>query len=57
MKRCVAICRGRALLEASGGITLANAARVAKTGVDAISLGCLTHSAPAADLSLEFLDA
>jgi nicotinate-nucleotide pyrophosphorylase (carboxylating) len=55
MKRCVAICRGRALLEASGGITLANAARVARTGVDAISLGCLTHSAPAADLSLEFL--
>ena len=35
------------------GITLENVAAVAATGVDAISLGCLTHSAPAADLSLE----
>lgn len=53
LKRCVAICRGRAKLEASGGITLANARAIAATGVHAISLGCLTHSAPAADLSLE----
>jgi nicotinate-nucleotide pyrophosphorylase (carboxylating) len=40
-------------LEASGGITLQNAAEVAATGVDFISVGALTHSAPALDLSLE----
>jgi nicotinate-nucleotide pyrophosphorylase (carboxylating) len=44
---------GRVNLEASGGITLENVAAVAATGVQAISLGCLTHSAPAVDLSLE----
>jgi nicotinate-nucleotide pyrophosphorylase (carboxylating) len=43
---------GRAELEASGGITLANLREVAETGVDYISLGALTHSAPALDLSL-----
>lgn len=53
LRRCVEICAGRSRLEASGGITLANVEEIAKTGVDAISLGCLTHSAPAADLSLE----
>jgi nicotinate-nucleotide pyrophosphorylase (carboxylating) len=41
-----------ATLEASGGITLANVAEVAATGVDYISIGALTHSAPALDLSL-----
>jgi nicotinate-nucleotide pyrophosphorylase (carboxylating) len=56
IRRCVRICHGRARLEASGGITLENIRDVAATGVDAISLGCLTHSAPAADLSLEFTD-
>ena len=40
-------------LEASGGITFENVEDVARTGVDAISLGCLTHSAPSSDLSLE----
>lgn len=54
LRRFVAIATGRCKLEASGGITLDNVAAVAATGVDAISLGCLTHSAPAADLSLEF---
>jgi nicotinate-nucleotide pyrophosphorylase (carboxylating) len=44
---------GRVKLEASGGITLQNVAAVAASGVQAISLGCLTHSAPAVDLSLE----
>jgi nicotinate-nucleotide pyrophosphorylase (carboxylating) len=39
-------------LEASGGITLANAAEIAATGVDFISVGALTHSAPALDVSL-----
>jgi nicotinate-nucleotide pyrophosphorylase (carboxylating) len=42
----------RAELEASGGVTLATVAEVAATGVDAISIGALTHSAPALDLSL-----
>lgn len=40
-------------LEASGGVTLENVRAVARTGVDRISVGALTHSAPAADLSLE----
>ena len=53
LARCVRLCDGRCKLEASGGITLDNAEDVARTGVDAISLGRLTHSAPAADLSLE----
>jgi nicotinate-nucleotide pyrophosphorylase (carboxylating) len=42
----------RAALEASGGITLENVAAVAATGVDFISIGALTHSAPALDLSM-----
>jgi nicotinate-nucleotide pyrophosphorylase (carboxylating) len=46
---------GRARLEASGGITLANLAEVARTGVDYVSLGALTHSAGALDFSLEVL--
>ena len=54
MRECVAITAGRAKLEASGGITLERAAEVAATGVDAISLGCLTHSAKAVDLTLEW---
>lgn len=44
---------GRALLEASGGIDLANVRAVAESGVQRISIGALTHSAPAADLALE----
>jgi nicotinate-nucleotide pyrophosphorylase (carboxylating) len=43
---------GRAILEASGGITLANVAAIAATGVDIISIGALTHSAPAVDLHM-----
>ncbi|MBO7721740.1 MAG: carboxylating nicotinate-nucleotide diphosphorylase [Kiritimatiellae bacterium] len=54
MKRCVAMCRGRVKTEASGGITLATARKVAATGVTAISLGCLTHSAGSIDLTLEW---
>jgi nicotinate-nucleotide pyrophosphorylase (carboxylating) len=46
--------RGRALLEASGGITLARVAELARAGVDAISVGALTHSVPAADVGLDF---
>jgi nicotinate-nucleotide pyrophosphorylase (carboxylating) len=49
----VAQTAGRARLEASGGITLDNLADVARTGVDFVSLGALTHSAGALDFSLE----
>jgi nicotinate-nucleotide pyrophosphorylase (carboxylating) len=41
-------------LEASGGITLGNVSAYAVTGIQAISVGSLTHSAPAADLALDF---
>lgn len=47
--------RGRALLEASGGITLERVTELAKAGVDAISVGALTHSTPAADIGLDFV--
>jgi nicotinate-nucleotide pyrophosphorylase (carboxylating) len=53
MRRAVEITAGRAKLEASGGMTLDGAVAAAKTGVDRISVGALTHSAPALDLSLE----
>ena len=56
MARCVELCRGKCKVEASGGITLDNVEEVARTGVNAISIGALTHSARAADFSLEFLD-
>lgn len=48
----VQLVAGRALLEASGGVTLTDLREVAQTGVDFISLGALTHSAPALDLSM-----
>jgi nicotinate-nucleotide pyrophosphorylase (carboxylating) len=50
--RDAAAAEPRAELEASGGITLANAAAIAATGVDFISVGALTHSAPALDVSM-----
>jgi nicotinate-nucleotide pyrophosphorylase (carboxylating) len=55
MRQAVVRTRGRARLEASGGITLANLNEVARTGVDFISLGALTHSAGVLDFSLEVL--
>ena len=54
MKECVQLVDGRAILEASGRITLANVREVADTGVNWISVGALTHSAPALDLALDF---
>jgi len=54
---CVETAAGRALLEASGGVTLDNVREIAATGVDFISVGRLTHSAPALDISLEIGDA
>jgi nicotinate-nucleotide pyrophosphorylase (carboxylating) len=47
--------RSQILLEASGGITLDNVLQAAQTGVDRISIGALTHSAPVLDLSMEFV--
>jgi nicotinate-nucleotide pyrophosphorylase (carboxylating) len=55
MRRAVEITAGRAKLEASGGMTLEGAVAAAKAGVDRISVGALTHSAPALDLSLEVI--
>jgi nicotinate-nucleotide pyrophosphorylase (carboxylating) len=52
LRRAVELSSGRAELEASGGITLENVRAVAETGVDYISVGALTHSAPALDVSL-----
>ena len=49
----VAKCRGRAKTEISGGVTLARIPELAATGADYVSIGALTHSAPAADLSFE----
>ena len=46
-------CRGRAKTEISGGVTLARMSDLAATGADYVSIGALTHSAPAADLSFE----
>lgn len=52
MKQAVELARGRAALEASGNVTVRNVRQIAETGVDYISVGALTHSAPALDLSL-----
>jgi nicotinate-nucleotide pyrophosphorylase (carboxylating) len=53
IRRAVTLVAGRARLEASGGVTLESARALAETGVDFISVGALTHSAPALDLSME----
>ncbi len=53
MRRAVKMLRGVALIEASGKITLDTVRAVAETGVDFISVGAITHSAPALDISLE----
>jgi nicotinate-nucleotide pyrophosphorylase (carboxylating) len=50
----VAFNQGRALLEASGGITLERITKLAELGVDVISVGALTHSAPAVDIGLDW---
>ncbi len=56
MRDAVAVAAGRAALEASGGITLANVREIAETGVDRISIGSLTKDVKAADLSMRFDD-
>ncbi len=54
MRQAVALSAGRAYLEASGNVTLANVREIAETGVDYISIGALTHSAKALDVSLDW---
>ena len=56
MAEAVRVVDGRTLTEASGGITLENVREVAATGVDRISVGALTHSVTAVDISLELRD-
>jgi len=53
MAEAVTVARGRVLLEASGNMTLERLPRVAATGVDFVSMGAITHSAKAVDISLE----
>jgi nicotinate-nucleotide pyrophosphorylase (carboxylating) len=53
MREAVAIGKGKVKFEASGGINLRNVRQIAATGVDYVSIGALTHSAPAIDFSLE----
>jgi len=55
LEEAVRIVGGRVVTEASGGVTERNVAEIARTGVDVISVGALTHSAPALDFSLEVL--
>jgi len=55
MREAVAMCEGRAKLEASGNVTLDNVLEVAGTGVDYISIGALTHSPAVFDVSLEYV--
>ncbi|MBW8768812.1 MAG: carboxylating nicotinate-nucleotide diphosphorylase [Gemmatimonadetes bacterium] len=54
MARCVDLVGGRATTEASGGVSLQTVRAIAQAGVDWISVGALTHSAPALDLALDF---
>jgi nicotinate-nucleotide pyrophosphorylase (carboxylating) len=54
MREAVSVCRGRALTEASGGVNLQTVRAIAEAGVDFISVGALTHSAPAVDIGLDF---
>jgi nicotinate-nucleotide pyrophosphorylase (carboxylating) len=55
LRECVALCKGICKTEASGGINLDTIHDIAQTGVDAISVGALTHSAPSIDLALDFV--
>lgn len=55
LKKSVEIAAGRVITEASGGVNESTVAAIAETGVDLISVGALTHSAPALDISLEIV--
>lgn len=56
MREAVTMAKGKAILEAGGGITADNIAEVAETGVDFISSGWITHSAPSLDIGLDFAE-
>ncbi|MCL5029515.1 MAG: nicotinate-nucleotide diphosphorylase (carboxylating), partial [Bacteroidetes bacterium] len=53
MKNAVKLIEGKCLIEASGGIDLSTVKEIAETGVDFISVGALTHSVKALDISLD----
>jgi nicotinate-nucleotide pyrophosphorylase (carboxylating) len=55
MKEAVEIIHHRAMVEASGGVTLGSVSAIAATGVDIISVGALTHSAPSCDIGMDWL--
>ncbi len=55
IKRAIKLITHRAAIEVSGGVTLANVRKIATAGPDRISIGALTHSAPAADLSMDIV--
>ena len=55
VRSAIGIIKGKALVEVSGGISLANARELAQAGADFLSVGALTHSAPAADLSMDLV--
>ena len=54
MAQAAKIIAGNALVEASGGVTLETIEAVAKTGVNIISIGALTHSAPSCDIGMDW---
>ena len=54
MRQCVELVGDRAKTEASGGVNLQTVRGIAETGVDWISVGAITHSAPSMDLGLDF---
>jgi nicotinate-nucleotide pyrophosphorylase (carboxylating) len=57
IREAVEVARGRVELEVSGGVTLERLPKIALLGVDYVSMGAITHSAPAMDLSLELIPA
>ncbi len=54
LRECVQLAQGKAWTEASGGVSLESVRGIAESGVDRISIGALTHSAPSLDLALDF---
>ena len=55
LDRAVKLAAGRVLLEVSGNVTIERLPRIAASGVDLVSIGALTHSAPAVDLALDWI--
>jgi len=53
IRKAVKLIKGKVLIEASGNINLDNVRKIAETGVNLISIGAITHSAPAVDISLK----